>query len=262
MSLSKPYLRITRPKAFIPNYIMDSRYAPDRLQLGRAYINIEKELRNIFNYIEPDERNKNVFSFELYSLLLRACTEVELNCKLIMEANGAKPTNGKHFTMTDYIKLERSSKLSKYIAVFPNWRKRADPNDTESELKYEDKKMIPFAKFGDPTPTKPEWYTAYNDVKHDRENFLEKASFDNCIYAVAGILVLLYSQFGSRCVNTYGINNLDMGCWDDDYDGIFDADVIFSIIRPTLNDWAPDELYEFDWKVLSNNPNPFDKFSF
>ena len=42
MSLSKPYFRIARPKEIIHDYIMDSRYAHDRLQLGRAYINIEK----------------------------------------------------------------------------------------------------------------------------------------------------------------------------------------------------------------------------
>ena len=90
MGISKPFYRIARPKAYIPDYAVDPRYAKDRLQLSRAYVNIEKELRNIFNYIEPDEDNRNAFSFELYSLLLRACTEVELNCKQIMEANDAR----------------------------------------------------------------------------------------------------------------------------------------------------------------------------
>lgn len=51
MGLSKPYYRIARPKAYIPDYVIDSRYAPDRLQLSRAYINIEKELSNIFNHV-------------------------------------------------------------------------------------------------------------------------------------------------------------------------------------------------------------------
>ena len=93
MSLSKPYFRIARPKAFIADYVVDPRYATDRIQLSRAYINIEKELRNIFDYVEPDENHLSTFSFELYSLLLRACTEVELNCKLIMKANGVTRRN-------------------------------------------------------------------------------------------------------------------------------------------------------------------------
>ena len=61
MGLAKPYYRIARPKSFIPDYVIDKRYASDRLQLSRAYINIENELRSIFNSIEPDEQNKSTF---------------------------------------------------------------------------------------------------------------------------------------------------------------------------------------------------------
>ena len=42
---------IARPKSFVPDYAVDKRYASDRLQLSRAYINIEKELRSIFKAI-------------------------------------------------------------------------------------------------------------------------------------------------------------------------------------------------------------------
>ncbi|NLC73755.1 MAG: hypothetical protein GX685_00705 [Clostridiales bacterium] len=84
MSISKPFYRIARPKAYIPDYIKDKRYAPDRLQLSRAYLSIENDLRDIFEYIEPAEDNKMVYSFKLYCLLLRACTEVELNCAEIL----------------------------------------------------------------------------------------------------------------------------------------------------------------------------------
>ena len=45
------FYRIARPKAFILDYVKDKRYASDRLQLSRAYINIEKELRSIFDFL-------------------------------------------------------------------------------------------------------------------------------------------------------------------------------------------------------------------
>ena len=48
MGYSKPFYRIARPKAFIPDYVKDPRYATDRLQLSRAYINIEKSLCNVY----------------------------------------------------------------------------------------------------------------------------------------------------------------------------------------------------------------------
>lgn len=257
MGISKPFYRIARPKAFIPDYVVDKRYASDRLQLGRAYMNIEKELRTIFNFIEPDESNKNAFSFELYSLLLRACTEVELNCKLIMEANGATP-QGRHFTMTDYKKLESASLLSKYKAVFQNWRQR---NESTGELAYVKKEFCPFVNFEATISKSPDWYVAYNDVKHNREENLEKANLENCMNAVAGILILLYSQFGSRCIETYGYNELyfqDL----DKCDFEFDADVIFEIHPPSLNDWSDSELYDFKWNNIKSDTNPFDKFHF
>ena len=253
MGLSKLFYRIARPKAFIP----DKRYASDRLQLGRAYINIEKELRSIFNFIEPDGKNKNAFSFELYSLLLRACTEVELNCKQIMEANGATP-QGRFFTMADYTKLEKSSLLSKYTVIFPNWRQR---NLTSQQLEYIRKKGCPFVNFDTSIGKSPDWYEAYNKVKHNQEENLEMASLENCINAVAGVLILLYSQFGSRCIETYGTRGLS---WQgmDDYDLNFDADIIFDIYPPKISDWSSSELYDFEWNNIKTNSNPFDKFSF
>lgn len=257
MGISKPFYRIARPKAFIPDYVLDKRYASDRLQLSRAYINIEKELRSIFNFIEPDEKNKDVFSFELYSLLLRSCTEVELNCKQIMEANGANP-QGHFFTMTDYKKLEKSSLLSKYTATFSNWRQR---NTTSQELEYTRKEFCPFSNFDTSIGKSPDWYDAYNKVKHNREENLEMASLENCMNAVAGILILLYSQFGSCCIETYGTNGL---CWQnlDDYDLNFDADVIFEIHPPQISDWPSSELYDFEWNNIKTYSNPFDKFPF
>ena len=65
MGISKPYYRIARPKAYIPNYVTDHRYASDRLQLSRAYINIE-----------PSEANKSVFLLNYivcyYGLVLKS----------------------------------------------------------------------------------------------------------------------------------------------------------------------------------------------
>lgn len=257
MGLSKPFYRIARPKAMIPHYATDKRYASDRLQLSRAYISIERELRSIFDYVEPDEANKNTFSFELYSLLLRACTEVELNCKKIMEANGATP-QGHFFTMADYKKLEKSSLLSKYTVIFRNWRKR---NPSTNELEYIEKEFCPFANFDISVNRSPEWYEDYNQVKHNREENLEKANLENCMNAVAGILILLYSQFGSQCIETYEINRM---YWQniEEFDYVFNADIIYEICPPQISDWQESELYDFNWDSIKEDPNPFEKFRF
>ena len=122
MALAKPYYRIIRPgpHASIEEFVIDPRYAPDRISLVRAYLSIEKTLQDIFDYIEPANRNKDVFSHELYALLLRACTEVEANFKSILVANEVPDSD--NFNMNDYKKVEESSKLSKYQVTFPFWR--------------------------------------------------------------------------------------------------------------------------------------------
>lgn len=261
MSVSKPYYRVARPDAFIPNYINDERYARDHAQLSRAYINIEKELSNVFNYIEPSEDNKFVYSLEIYTLLLRACTEVELNCKLIMEANEAESI-GKYFTMRDYIKLEQSSRLSKYIVTYNNWRTK----DNNGRVMYTQKILRPFENFGLKKPESPQWYCDYNQVKHNRERNLEKANLDNCMNAIAAIFVLLYSQFGASCINSYRSSGKyeemasNYGLYK--YDYTFDADVIFDIEPPSIKDWEKEELYKFDWNKLCDEKEPFQKFIF
>lgn len=253
MSLSKPYYRITRPGAYIPDYVTDLRYAADRLQLSRAYLSIEGELRKIFNYIEPDESNRLTFSFALYSLLLRACTEVEVNCKEIMEANGYSKRN---MGMRDYTKVEKSSKLSCYRAVYRNWRQNCNGSVT-----YKPKILTPFQSFA--SGTSPAWYQAYNKVKHNREDNLELANLENCMNAVAAILILLYSQFGSCCIESY--DNEQHLYWEDPsnpYDGVFDVNVIFDIEPLPAGTWAEEEYYDFDWRTMKGQVEPFTKFDF
>ena len=259
MGLSKPYYRIVRPKSDVTAFVTDPRYATDRLQLSRAYMNIENELRRAFEYIEPDDKNNRTFSFALYSLLLRACTEVELNCKLILQANGATPGGKrKHFTMEDYIRLENSSKLSKYIATFPNWR------HNHPTLEYTSKDFCPFANFDISIAKAPDWYSDYNKVKHHREENLEKANIENCMNAISGILILLYSQFGAQCIDTYGNPGGKIFFSEDtiDYDFAFSANTLFIIKPPKESEWSAGELYQFDWNKIKGDSNPFDKFPF
>jgi hypothetical protein len=42
------------------------------------------------------------------------------------------------------------------------------------------------------------WYQAYNASKHDRQDEFKKANFDNLVMAVAGLLVLISSQFRNQ----------------------------------------------------------------
>lgn len=255
MALAKPYYRIIRPgpHASIEEFVIDPRYAPDRISLVRAYLSIEKTLQDIFDYIEPADRNKDVFSHELYALLLRACTEVEANFKSILVANGVSGSD--HFNMGNYKKIEESSKLSKYEVTFPFWRKL---DGSMSSLE-----MIPFESFQ--LGNSPEWYVSYNNVKHNRDSKFENASLENCMNAVAAILVLLYSQFGASCL-AIRVGSLGFGgpaLNEDGYNDLtFYGDTDFRITPPSMTDWPEEEWYNFDWDSIKGTAEPFEKYPF
>ena len=255
MALAKPYYRIIRPgpHASIEEFVIDPRYAPDRTSIVRAYLNIEATLQGIFDYVEPADCNKCVFSHSLYALLLRACTEVEANFKSILVANGVPDSD--NFNMNDYKKVEESSKLSKYKVTFPFWR--------NSDGSMSDLEMIPFESFQE--SKRPAWYVSYNEVKHNRDNKFENASLENCMNAVAAILVLLYSQFGASCL-AIRVGSLGFGGPEPNeygYDDLtFYGDTDFRITPPSMTDWPEEEWYNFDWDSIKGTAEPFEKYPF
>lgn len=253
MALSKPYYRIIRPKRGDRSYQKDNLYSNDRIQLSRAYLNAERMLVEIFEYVEPGDDNATTYSFEMYTFLLRVCTEIESNFKEILMSNTYNVISN-DLTMKDYFKIEKSSKLSKYKVRYNNWRA-----SDKTRVTYE---MYPFLSFGNVKPSSPEWYRSYNIVKHNREEELNHANLLNCINALAGLLVVLYSQFGESCLNTYGCSGMYF-CNMESYDEIFDADTIFEIIPPSFADWGEQETYDFDWvRLKDNDAQPINKFDF
>lgn len=79
-----------------------------------------KDLQELFDYVEPADKNLECFSYRIHALLLRACVEVEANCKAILKENGywkAKDMN----MNDDYRKIDSTHMLSSYQVRVPNW---------------------------------------------------------------------------------------------------------------------------------------------
>lgn len=77
--------------------------------------------------------------------------------------------------------------------------------------------------------------------------------------AVAGILILLYLQFGSRCIATSKTGDLFIQTEDAD-DFLFQPDVLFVVHTPSKSDWDASQLYDFQWDNLKKEENPFARF--
>jgi hypothetical protein len=102
------------------------------------------------------------------------------------------------------------------------------------------------------------WYRAYNASKHDRQEDFKKANFENLVAAVAGLLVLISSQFRDR---DFSAGAAVMGVKGFDYHPMEAATGdLFRIKYPDV--WCEEEIYDFDWLVLQNQTDRFEKINF
>lgn len=242
MSIVKPYYRIFRESVgglSNDRYVLDNQYADDRSMLCRSYKILENELKVVFEYIEPSNDNLNVYSHQIYQLLLRAATEFETNCKRILNVNGYIKSG--NLNIDDYYKINKATKLNEYEVYIDVWR----PNR---------KLLKPFKSWS--TNSHLDWYHGYNSAKHDRYINFNDASLSNLINAMAGVFCILFAQFGPYSFSSYQLNSM----YEENDEGfLYLGESIFSI-KPIT--WTSPEKYDFNWVSLKTQVNPIEKFQF
>jgi hypothetical protein len=200
MPVTQPYYRTCRQfsdghyahdgKA---RYIADSRFAKDGEHYVRALTLLQKDLQELFDFVEPDDKNKDCYSYRIHELHMRAAIEVEANCKAILAENSyvkLDPKTGKpalkrngdpaDWNMGDFKKLERTHLLSNYEVRLPVWK---GPNQVRQPFK------------GWVTDGALPWWDAYNAAKHDRHEKFAEANFTMLIDAICALVAVLSAQF-------------------------------------------------------------------
>lgn len=257
MSHEKPFHRNVRGFVQGPNsgysawaYIVDREYSQSPEHYVRAFLLIQNDLEKLFEYIEPSDVNLKAYSYRTHELLMRTCIEIEANFKAILRENiynpkdkEGNPVPEKRWNIHNYRKINKTHHLSAYKVHVPIWEGN---NST----------LSPFEQWS--TSTDLSWYQAYNKSKHDRRNEFKEANLENLINAVAGLFVLLSAQFRtedfspgstSLAVNTDSYYSTEPGL------GGF-----FHIEFPS--DWDDEEKYDFDWSILKNKNDRFQKLDY
>jgi hypothetical protein len=221
--------------------MMDPRFARSPEHYVRAFLLILKDLQELFDHVEPADKNLECYSYRIHALLLRACVEVEANCKAILKENGYSKKDD--WNMNDYKKIERTHLLSQYEVKVPNW------TGTKSV-------HIPFSAWS--TGSSLPWYAAYNTTKHDRHSEFEKATFGHLLEACCGLLVILSAQFET---NDFSPSNSVLALKDGSSDGMESGIGGFFRVRFPSN-WPADQRYDFDWEQLKREADPFQKIDY
>ena len=194
----------------------------------------------LFDYVNPAEQNLQTYFYRIHELLLRACVEVEADCKAILLENGYKKQGD--LRMSDYIKIEKSHRLSEYKVRVPTW---SGSRGTR----------IPFSAWA--ASGSLSWYQAYNATKHDRHAEFKSATFENMIDAVCGCLAILSAQFRDHDYSPQsGAILLGRSS-----DGMCDAiGAFFRVEFP--RSWSSAERYHFDWQTLGQEADPFQDYNY
>ncbi len=247
MPVEKPYRRTCRQ--FVDGkyaaggrgqYVTHPKFAESPEHYVRAFLLLQKDLHELFDFVEPSDTNLPCYSYRIHSLLLRACVEVEANWKAILRENGYQRAG--RWDQSDYRKIEKTHLLSGYRIMVPNW------TGTEGM-------RVPFVAWS--SDCSLPWYQAYNAAKHDRHSEFDRATFAHLLDACCGLLVLLSAQFRTEDFSPgAGFVALE-GQSDGMESGIGGY---FRVEFPT--NWPPELRYDFDWGQLQSNADPFETIDY
>ena len=253
MSVTKPYCRLWRPlKGYDPfgftskggdpdadlKYLQDERFACQKEMASSVITSrlLFQDLYDLFNYIEPDDKNLKTFSNRIYELFLRIATEVESNFKGIMLANGYKDPD----RMPDYFKVASVAKLSEYRVQFARWSSS--------------RSFTPFAEWNSAVYAPLPWYQDYNTVKHNRYQYFELANLENLMNAMAALLSILYAQIGERMDIGYSEG---ISVCQDVQDKLESGK--FTLYAPKFTEA---EQYDFTWDAIKTGQDAVQKYTF
>lgn len=141
-----------------------------RYQHWEKFKILEADLTTVSRYIKICEDNLKTHSFELSALILRACTDVEIIRKRMTEKND----NGRA--------------AARLFELYPDIR------DAEVFLPLWSLTFAPWKSLPD---SKPDWWKAYEDIKHDNSTSTRAGNLEYFLKSLSGLYIILlyYDRF-------------------------------------------------------------------
>jgi hypothetical protein len=137
-----------------------------------VFLALEAEFDATTRYVEVVPNNYKTYSIEYVRLLLSACSEIDVVCKLLC-AKIAPSTKVEN--INDY----RTTILSRY-PKFPTIETLAPRHGIH---------ITPWHDWS--AGQSPFWWRNYNKVKHERDLAFPQANLENVIHSLAGLFCLL-----------------------------------------------------------------------
>jgi hypothetical protein len=147
------------------------------------FLALEKDLEVLSRYIEFTQTNFECYSIEIVRILFSAASEVDVVAKQLC------------------VKLNPNSSASN-INQYRDEIKSAYPNlpNFRVTIPRFGLELSPWTNWNNPQGI-PDWWTAYNKVKHHRNTDYHKGNLKNCLNAVAGLFVIVLYFYDEKAKN-------------------------------------------------------------
>lgn len=148
------------------------------------FIALEQDLETVSRYIEFNELNFNVYSIELARILFAAASEVDVMAKLLC----------KHLQPR-----QKCENINDYRCVLLD--KLPDMVTTEISIDRYGFSFKPWENWSQQDDCNPDWWSAYNKVKHERNIYFYKATLKNAINSIGALLILVFYYYSYELSN-------------------------------------------------------------
>lgn len=170
------------------------------------FLAVEDNLVKSFQFVAPHPQNIKTFSINFASIIKEAANLYELICRhlcqQIFEIDINPKTSEPNINIYHYLSLDKYLDLSNIEITSYCYYDKFDSNSeiyTPFKLvkQWFNKKKFPGHE------CKPEWWKAYNELKHSNDGLKEYATLENAIAAVSAIFIVLHKIYGPGFV--YGV---------------------------------------------------------
>lgn len=160
------------------------------------FLTLESDLINLSRYIEFSRDNDSVYSTELTRILITAASEVDVVIKMLcnfidntQEYRNINQYRNKIITELPEFPCERVY-INRYGISFNPWEKWQQFSETIN----------------------PDWWKAYNKLKHERDSNYNKANLKNTLNAVGALLITCFYYYKKKFEheNNRTLSNIDI----------------------------------------------------
>jgi len=138
------------------------------------FLSIERDFIRSIDFVHLNAANYKTFSNEYAKLLLLIGSEVDVVAKMLC---GKIDPAKKSQNILDY--------QSVISSTFPGM------HEIEIDIARFALQIKPWSTWGLVTPKPPSWWTAHNQVKHQRDKSFQEANQGNTLDALCGLMALL-----------------------------------------------------------------------